>query len=126
VVNEDSASISIIDGATGATKEVAVGEIPFAVAVNPAANRRTSSPILEDDGAIDGATGFLTKTVTLSDASLGDRGQPEDQSDLHCQSEGRECAGARRQDQRYHRDGESGALPYAMTVDAAGQPGIRG
>jgi YVTN family beta-propeller protein len=39
VVNEDSASVSIIDGATGEAKTVGVGEIPFAVAVNSATNK---------------------------------------------------------------------------------------
>ena len=67
MVNEDSASVSIIDGATGAAKSVAVGDTPFAVAVNPATNRAyvltyTASTMT----VIDGAAGTVTKTLPLA------------------------------------------------------------
>ena len=67
MVNEDSASVSILDGATGAAKNVSVGEVPFAVAVNPTANKAYVLTYLGSTMAvIDGAAGTVTRTVPLA------------------------------------------------------------
>ncbi len=67
MVNEDSATVSILDGATGAVRHVAVGDVPFAVAVNPATNKAyVLSYASSSLAVIDGATGAVTKTLPLA------------------------------------------------------------
>jgi len=67
VVNEDNATVSILNGATGETRSVAVGEIPFAVAVNPATNKAyVLSYAANTLAVIDGVTGMVSKTVSLT------------------------------------------------------------
>ena len=73
-VNEDSASVTIIKGATNATTTVSVGAIPFAVEVNPATKKAYVLSYGDDTMAvIDGTTDAVTKTVQSGDASAGNR-----------------------------------------------------
>ncbi len=65
-MNEDSDSVTIINGATNATTTVNVGPIPFAVEVNPVTKKAYVLSYGNDTMAvIDGATDEVSKTVSL-------------------------------------------------------------
>ena len=120
VVNEDSASISIINGATGTVKNVTVGEIPFAVAVNPTTNKAYVLTYAENMMAvIDGASGTVTKTVTLPTHPSAIAVNPKT-SQIYIANQSTASV--------LVLDGETntiattvkaGTIPYAMAVDAA-------
>src|SRR5258708_35941208 len=60
VVNGNSASVTVIDGATNATTTVASGSRPSAVAVNPVTNKIYVANGLNTVTVIDGATNTTT------------------------------------------------------------------
>ncbi len=65
-VNEDSASVTIIKGATNTATTVSVGVIPFAVEVNPVTKKAYVLSYGDDTmSVIDGASDAVTKTIRL-------------------------------------------------------------
>jgi YVTN family beta-propeller protein len=119
VVNEDSAAISIINGATGAVRNVTVGEIPFAIAVNPAANRAYVLTYAPSNLVVIDGNGTVGRTLPLATAPSAIAVNPKTNQIFIANQKTGSVTVIDGSTYAVAATVKAGTIPFAMAVDSA-------